>query len=229
MAVYIQELLIYLHKALVDLGKSLIDLGESLVDLSKSLIDLIKALVDLVKAPVDLRKSLLDLRKPLIDLRKPLIDLSELLINMHETDVDALKSLVKALVKVGQALVHPAPEVRNPQSHVSSQICHAVIVHHHGNEDRNQRDDDCDQLSIRHTEIVQNVPRSSQFSTSAGYFSFSSWYSISVFTAQRLDLSVIPAAMLSTAVMAVSMEWSWLLYLCIPLRPTRNRLPYWLT
>ena len=29
--------------------------------------------------------------------------------------------------------------------------------------------------------------------------------------------------MLSTATMAVSMEWSWLLYLCMPLRPTRNR------
>ena len=28
---------------------------------------------------------------------------------------------------------------------------------------------------------------------------------------------------LSTAVIAVSIEWSWLLYLCMPLRPTRNR------
>ncbi len=38
-----------------------------------------------------------------------------------------------------------------------------------------------------------------------------SWYSASVLTAQILDLSARPATMLSTAVMAVSMEWSWLL------------------
>ena len=38
------------------------------------------------------------------------------------------------------------------------------------------------------------------------YFCFDSWYSISVLTAQRFDLSVTPAAMLSTAVIAVSIE-----------------------
>ena len=36
-------------------------------------------------------------------------------------------------------------------------------------------------------------------------------------------MTALPAAILSTAVIAVSIEWSWLLYLCIPLRPTRNR------
>ena len=30
--------------------------------------------------------------------------------------------------------------------------------------------------------------------------------------------------MFQTAIMAVSIEWSWLLYLCIPLRPTVCRL-----
>ena len=40
---------------------------------------------------------------------------------------------------------------------------------------------------------------------------FSSWYSVSVLMAQMLLLSVLPLAMFSTAVIAVSIEWSWLL------------------
>ncbi len=37
---------------------------------------------------------------------------------------------------------------------------------------------------------------------------FSSWYSCSVLMFHKLALSMFPARMLSTAVMAVSMEWS---------------------
>jgi hypothetical protein len=37
---------------------------------------------------------------------------------------------------------------------------------------------------------------------------FFSWYSISVLISHKFALSVMPFAMLSTAVMAVSMEWS---------------------
>ena len=45
-----------------------------------------------------------------------------------------------------------------------------------------------------------------QNAISAYWVSLVSWYSISVFTCQRLDLSTTPAAMLSTAIIAVSME-----------------------
>ena len=44
-----------------------------------------------------------------------------------------------------------------------------------------------------------------------------SWYSSSTLTDQ---MSCVAPYMFSTVSMAVYMEWSWLLYLCIPLRPT---------
>ena len=45
-----------------------------------------------------------------------------------------------------------------------------------------------------------------------------SWYSSSTLTVQ---MSWSAPKMFSTVSIAVYMEWSWLLYLCIPLRPTR--------
>src|SRR5438132_11991512 len=51
----------------------------------------------------------------------------------------------------------------------------------------------------------------------AGSAFFSSWYSASTLT---LQMSWLAPKMFSTESMAVYMEWSWLLYLCIPLRPT---------
>src|SRR5207249_1004106 len=50
---------------------------------------------------------------------------------------------------------------------------------------------------------------------------FSSWYSASTFTDQ---MSWSAPRMFSTASMAVYIEWSWLLYRCMPLRPTGNTL-----
>jgi len=49
----------------------------------------------------------------------------------------------------------------------------------------------------------------------------SSWYSASPFTFHRLKA---PPDKFFTASMAVIIEWSWLLYLCIPLRPTTLKL-----
>ncbi len=46
---------------------------------------------------------------------------------------------------------------------------------------------------------------------------FSSWYSASTFTVQT---SWSAPKMFSTESIAVYIEWSWLLYLCMPLRPT---------
>ncbi len=40
---------------------------------------------------------------------------------------------------------------------------------------------------------------------------FVSWYSCSTFTLQMLSLRSVPPAMFSTATIAVSIEWSWLL------------------
>ncbi len=54
------------------------------------------------------------------------------------------------------------------------------------------------------------VPRSPTLRTS-------SWYSPSTFTFQ---MSWWAPRMFSTVNMAVYIEWSWLLYLCMPLRPT---------
>ncbi len=44
-----------------------------------------------------------------------------------------------------------------------------------------------------------------------------SWYSSSTLTAQ---MSWSEPWMFSTVSMAVYIEWSWLLYLCMPFRPT---------
>ena len=52
----------------------------------------------------------------------------------------------------------------------------------------------------------------------------SSWYSSSTFTAQ---MSWVAPWMFSTVSMAVYIEWSWLLYLCMPLRPTGCTLGAW--
>ena len=46
----------------------------------------------------------------------------------------------------------------------------------------------------------------------------SSWYSSSTLTSQTSW--VVPVMMFSTVSMAVNMEWSWLLYRNMPLRPT---------
>ena len=45
-----------------------------------------------------------------------------------------------------------------------AEIRHAVIVHQHRDEDSRERDRNCQQLSIRHIEIVVALSRNSQFS-----------------------------------------------------------------
>src|SRR5262249_55449804 len=53
--------------------------------------------------------------------------------------------------------------------------------------------------------------------SSTSPLAFSSWYSASTLTFQT---SLLAPKMFSTDSMAVYIEWSWLLYLCIPFRPT---------
>ena len=68
---------------------------------------------------------------------------------------------------------------------------------------------------------VRAAPWGSALGSSRGSGSFStfcsSWYSKSVLTSHT---SWDAPSMFQTTIMAVSIEWSWLLYLCIPLRPT---------
>jgi hypothetical protein len=133
--------------------------GGHVVDVSiriqEALVEIVKALIDRLKPPVDSVKPLIDRLKPLIDGLKAVIDSHKALL---EALVHFRKPLFLALIHIQEPLVEAGTEIGNAETHIGPQVRHPVIVHQHGDKDREQRNGKSHQLRIRHIGIVRAPP-----------------------------------------------------------------------